>query len=145
MGSEPLMRRRTSDDAASARLFGKRAALGICVVVSVWFMVASVAQIVPAVFGVAVVPLVMRADATERRCAEGIQAAGATATQPSPEAPGTYADGPIAACRQTAAGLDALAALERLQVAAEHLKGRDPASVERLRRELSAHLPAEMR
>ena len=50
------MQRRSRDDEAQARVYGKRAALGICSVVAVWFIVASVAQIVPAVFGAGIVP-----------------------------------------------------------------------------------------
>jgi hypothetical protein len=126
---------------AAARLFGKRAALGICGAVSVWFIAASVAQITPAVFGAGVVPLAAGGD-RERECAEGLRALVGDASAP----PAIGAQQALArACGGSPAGLDAWAALERLQMAQEQLKGSDPASVAELRRELSAHLPPEMR
>jgi hypothetical protein len=136
------MQRRSRDDEATARVFGKRAALGLCTAVSLWFVEASVAQITPAVFGASIVPIPAgAAGSPESECARALRGGGLDG------GPGV-AGGPEAlahACSQAASGLDALAAFERLRLAEEQLKGSDPAAVERLRRDLSAHLPAEMR
>ncbi len=132
------MQRRPRDDEALARVYGKRAALALCGAVAMWFIGASVAQILPAVFGAGVTPLT--ASLAERKCAEQIlpsasgRPAGDTAT-----------DAVAGACAGTPAGLDAWAAFERLRTAEDQLGGSDPAAVARLRRELWAHLPAEMR
>ncbi len=143
------MQRRTGSDEASSsrapRLLGKRTALVLCGSVATWFMVSSVAQLVTGVFARGVVPLAGGpAESSERQCAEGVRRAATLEPAPShasPEDP----QGDLAACSRTSAGLDALAALERLQKAKEQLGQRDPASVASLRFELSAHLPAEMR
>ncbi len=144
MGAGPPMQRRSRDDEALARVYGKRAALGLCGVVAVWFSAASVAQLVPAVFSARIKPLVAgRPGSPEQVCADGLRA-------PARGLPGEIstdaAQDPVArACGETPAGLDAWAALERLRTAEEQLNGSDPAAVAELRRELAAHLPAEMR
>jgi hypothetical protein len=143
------MQRRTGNDEASSsrasRLLGKRTALVLCGSVATWFMVSSVAQLVTGVFSRGVVPLAQGpTDSPERLCAEGVRRAAALEPGSPPDSlEGVQGD--LAACSQTSAGLDALAALERLQKAKEQLGQRDPASVASLRFELSAHLPAEMR
>jgi hypothetical protein len=146
-----MARRQVSDEASRARLFGKRSALVVCGVVATWFIFASLAQIIPAVFGTGFVPLAQgAAGSPERVCAEGLRRAGGLA--PASDAPSAAAAGPtdpaepaLAACTESPAGLDALAALHRLQMAEEQLGRRDPGALSTLRLELSAHLPAEMR
>jgi hypothetical protein len=146
------MQRRTGNDEASssraARLFGKRTALVLCGSVATWFMISSVAQLVAGVFPRGVVPLAGGpAESSEQRCAEGVRRAAALEPGPPQASPGPPEgpQGDLEACSLTSAGLDALAALERLQKAKEQLGQRDPASVASLRFDLSAHLPAEMR
>src|SRR5258708_36323766 len=60
-----------------ARLLGKRAALGLVIVVAAAFITASTAQIVRAVFGAAIAPLPVgqagQADSPERACAVGVR------------------------------------------------------------------------
>jgi hypothetical protein len=138
-----MQRRPGSEEASRARLFGKRSALVLCSVVAAWFMEASLAQIIPAVFGAAIVPLAAGApQSPERLCAEGLRRAGGLA---APDEPGGDEDSALGSCTESAAGLDALAAFRRLRMAEEQLGRRDPASVATLRLELSAHLPADMR
>lgn len=152
------MERRSGHDpveqATRARLFGKRVALVSCGAVAVWFILASVIQLIPPVFGAGIVPLATPAQGSspassspEWRCAEGLRRATAAETRaPDPGAtrPGMDPD-VVSACSETPAGLDALAAYRRLELAEAKLGSRDPASVDELRRELSAHLPAQMR
>ncbi len=150
-GNDPL------EQATRARLFGKRVALVSCGAVAAWFIVASVAQLIPPVFGARIVPLAGpdqgssgASTSTEWRCAEGLRRATAVPNAPSaPAGPQTPTRGidseALAACSETSAGLDALAAYRRLELAQGKLGSSDPGSVEELRRELSAHLPAQMR
>jgi hypothetical protein len=160
------MERRSANgqvDATRARLFGKRVALVSCGAVAAWFIVASVAQLIPPAFGTRIVPLAGpeqgssgssgASTSPEWRCAEGLRrataAAGATVTPagasvPAGPRPGLDSEA-LAACSETSAGLDALAAYRRLELAEGKLGSSDPGSVEELRRELSAHLPAQMR
>jgi hypothetical protein len=145
------------EQATRARLFGKRVALVSCGTVAVWFIVASVAQLIPPVFGARIVPLAGpdqgppgSSTSPEWRCAEGLRRATAVpnaASGPATSAssrPGIDSEA-LAACSETSAGLDALAAYRRLELAVGKLGSSDPGSVEELRRELSAHLPAQMR
>jgi hypothetical protein len=146
-----MQRRSGHDEATRARLFGKRAALVSCGVVAVWFIVSSVAQLIPAVFGARMVPLGGSAggppaasSSPEWQCAEGLRRAeafGASSSATRPE----IGSNVVSACSQTSAGLDALAAYRRLELAEAKLGSSDPGSVDELRRELSAHLPAQMR
>ncbi len=151
-GNDPL------EQATRARLFGKRVALVSCGAVAVWFIIASVAQLIPPVFGARVVPLAGpdrgssgssgASTSPEWRCAEGLRRATAAvpnaASAPPGPRPGIDSEA-LAACSETSAGLDALAAYRRLELAEGKLGSSDPGSVEELRRELSAHLPAQMR
>jgi hypothetical protein len=143
------MQRKNRDGEVSGRVLGKRIALAGCGAVSVWFIVASVAQIIPAVFGAGIVPLSAAGpDRTQGRCAEGLrEAAVGASTGFAPSAPAPD-DESLAACGQSAAGLDALAAYSRLRAAEAQLGGKDAratGALDALRRDLSAHLPAEMR
>jgi hypothetical protein len=59
---------------ASARLRGKRVALGVVIVAAVAIIGASAVQIVPAVFGFGIVPVPAGPPGTsERECAEGVR------------------------------------------------------------------------
>jgi hypothetical protein len=149
-GLAAMQRRPGNDEVTKARLFGKRAALVLCGTVAAWFIVASVAQIVPPVFGAAIVPLAAGSPGTaERDCADGLRRAlrsdGTAAETPRPEPDPLLDESALAPCTRTASGLDALAALNRLRMAERQVGMRDPASLVTLRLELSAHLPVEMR
>src|SRR5579872_3003742 len=120
------MQRRSGHDqvaqATRARLFGKRAALVSCGVVAVWFIVASVAQLVPPVFGARIVPLAGPATGSspaspspEWRCAEGLRPAASARTDRADRV-GIDSEA-LSACSETSAGLDALAAYRRLELA----------------------------
>ncbi len=80
----------------------------------------------------------------ERQCAEGLRARRGPLQAEAATDPGA-SEALALACAESPAGLDALAALGRLRTAEEQLKGSDPAALAELRRQLSAHLPAEMR
>jgi hypothetical protein len=135
-----MQRRTGTEEASKARLFGRRSALLVCGAASLWFIGSSVAQIIPAVFGMGIVPLVAGPAGTppssEQICAEALRQA-----RDAPD-PDESALGP---CSLSATGLDALAAFRRLREAREQLGRRDPAALVTLRLELTAHLPAEMR
>jgi hypothetical protein len=154
---------------AVARLRGKRAALGIVIVISLAFIVASTSQIIPAVFGVGFEPLPSAAapDSPEGQCAAGIRAlAGALdraggrlssvasaaddgATMAvlrstlSPE--WDRADAVHVACKRAAGGPSAWAALQRLRVAEEQSGRLDREALTSVRRDVAAHLPADLR
>jgi hypothetical protein len=155
--------------ALAARLRGKRVALALVLVVSVAFIVSSAFQIISAAFGFGWTPLPSDAPpgSAERACAVGIRAlTGAldragqrvssvasaaddsetmAALRPglSPEWDG--ADAIQDACSRSRGGLDAWAALQRLRVAEEQSGrlGRDELSS--VRRDVAAHLPADLR
>jgi hypothetical protein len=146
MGVDVPTQRRQRDDEAALRLLGKRVALGLCTVVATWFIVSSVVQITPAVFGAGIVPLPAGSPGSaERTCAEGLRAL----VQGSAAALDDAARSALAStCGQSPAALDALAVLERLRLAESQLDGRkasEARSLEELRHQLSEHLPAEMR
>ncbi|MGH7437394.1 MAG: hypothetical protein ACRENE_17080 [Polyangiaceae bacterium] len=150
-----MQRRSGPDEATRARLLGKRTALVGCGVIAVWFCVSSVAQLAAALFGAGVAPIAVPEPASssspEWRCADGLRRAGALVTPPPPEGVDAAAQGrtldpdAVWSCSQSSAGLDALAAYRRLELAQTKLGPDDPASVAELRRALSAHLPAQMR
>ena len=144
-------------DVARSALRWKRVSLVFVTAVALGFIAISVAQIIPAVFGVGVRPLpAAAAGSTEGACAEGVRRlnraldragplaggpAFAEALQPEwNDAPGTQL-----ACGRSSEGLDAWAALLRLRSAEEQLAGRGDRDVATLRREVASHLPAELR
>jgi hypothetical protein len=145
------------DDAARARLQGKRVALGIVLFVSVAIIGSSTMQIVPAVFGAGIRPLPEgMAGSSARTCAEGVQrldqaldravdGAGSgdfsARLRPEWDEESTVA----LACGQSSEGLDAWAALARLRSAEEHLAPDDRGLLAPLRRDVRAHLPADLR
>ncbi|HTQ41369.1 MAG TPA: hypothetical protein VMI75_01340 [Polyangiaceae bacterium] len=134
---------------ARARLRGKRIALGIVITVTVAYIGASAVDIVPAVFGAVMHPLPSAPPGTPARvCAEGLRRLVST--------PETGGDDEVQrACAASREGLDAWAALERLRSAERQLArparaGTDERSgseqeLQELRRQVLAHLPAELR
>jgi len=126
---------------ARARLRGKRIALGIVITVTVAYIGASAVDIVPAVFGAVMHPLPLTPPGTPARaCAEGLRRLVS-----APEAGGN--DEVQRACAASREGLDAWAALERLRSAERQLAGRSGSEQElqELRRQVLAHLPADLR
>lgn len=127
---------------ARARLRGKRIALGIVITVAVVYIAASAADIIPAVFGVVLHPMSAAPPGTPARtCAEGLRRLVSTADGTGSD------DGVQRACAASREGLDAWAALERLRSAEQQLAGRSGSEPElqKLRREVLAHLPADLR
>jgi len=136
------------DDEATARaaLQGKRVALGVVITMAVAFILATAVHVIPAVFGVWIGPL--RAGSPgSAACAAGLRDLGLALDQDRPETP--LAAGQRAAvesaCAGTPEGLQAWASFERLRVAKEQLRGRDPAALAQLKHDLAAHLPSDLR
>ena len=126
---------------ARARLRGKRIALGVVITVTVAYIGASAVDIIPAVFGVVTHPMQSAPPGTPARvCAEGIRRLVST-----PDAGGT--DEVEHACAASREGVDAWAALERLRSGERQLAGRSGSEQElqELRRQVLAHLPADLR
>jgi hypothetical protein len=137
---------------ARARLRGKRIALGIVITVTVAYIGASAVDIIPAVFGAAMHPLPPSPPGTPARaCAEGLRRLVSTS-----DAGGSEED-VRGACAASREGLDAWAALARLRSAERQLargpsraaetEGRSGSEQElqELRRQVLAHLPADLR
>jgi hypothetical protein len=134
---------------ARARLRGKRIALGIVITVTVAYIGASAVDIVPAVFGAVMHPLPLAPAGTPARvCAEGLRRLVST--------PGAGDDDQVQrACAASREGLDAWAALERLRSAERQLarparagteeRSGSEQELQELRRQVLAHLPAELR
>jgi hypothetical protein len=135
--------------AARARLQGKRVALAIVITVAVAFIGASALQIIPAVFGAGIKPLPSSPPGSSTRaCAEGVRtlliATGTVDPSKAPPPPEWERVGH--ACESTPEGLEVWAALMRLRSAAVQLAYRgDGAELDPLRRDVAAHLPAELR
>jgi hypothetical protein len=150
-----------SRDDAHARLQGKRAAHGVVIVVAVAFVGASAAQIIPAVFGTGIRPVPSTSDGSpEHECVHGVRSLGLALDRASEQAWSTPVraddDSPLdafrrslvpewnaqanieRACARSREGLAAWAALLRLRTAEENV-------VLPLRRDVTAHLPAELR
>jgi hypothetical protein len=159
------------DDAtvARARLQGKRVALGIVIAVSVAFIGASAVQIVPAVFGVGITPVPPAPPGSSARaCADGMRRlmhaldgasaqAAAQASAADDEAAlqarlraslspaWDTADEVRAACQQSREGLDAWAALMRMRSGVEEVARQGNVVLAPLRRDVVAHLSADLR
>ncbi len=131
------------DELARARLRGRRAGLAILVVVAVAFIVSSTSQITRAVFGLGGGPVPAGAPgAIDPACTQGVKALL--------DARFSRVDSParevlLDACSRTPEGLDLSAALKRLKVAEEQLTRRCQAELSPLRRDVEAHLPADLR
>ena len=145
------------DDAARARLQGKRAVLGIILVVSLALIGSSSMQIIPAVFGVGVRAIPSAPPGSSARtCADGVRklalaldravgAAGSASFQARLQPEWALEATVRQACSQSTEGIDAWAALVRLRSAEEQLSPRAGAELEPLRRDVIAHLPADLR
>jgi hypothetical protein len=144
------------DDERRARLRGRRIGLGVVMVVAVSFIAVSTTQIVRAVFGLATTSLAPgRADSPQGRCAIGIRRLARTLDRPvgvEPPASGpatgagwTDTEAVDQACRKASGGLDAWAALLRLRAAEQQLAQASEEDLQPLRREVAAHLPADLR
>ncbi len=144
-------------DLRKARAQGRRLAHGFIAVIAVLFIGASTVQIVEAVFGAdaaADAAAERRPDSDADRCARGVGrlvSIDRTAGDLAAVAEASGEDDAVAralaakACAASPGGLDTWAALERLQVAREQLARRDRVDLEPLRRDVSAHLPADLR
>jgi len=145
------------DDAARARLQGKRVALGIVLFVSVGIIGSSTMQIVPAVFGTGIRPLPDGLPGSSAHtCAEGVQRLEKALERASEEGGGADFSARLrpewddestveVACSRSSEGLDAWAALARLRSAEEHLAPDGRGLLAPLRRDVRAHLPADLR
>jgi hypothetical protein len=155
--------------AAAARLRGKRAALGLVIVVSLLFIVSSAGQIIPAVFGAGFTPLPAGAPpgSAEQRCAEGVRtladaldraggrlssvAAAAdeedikAALRPILSPEWDRAEEVQSACDQAQGGPSAWASLQRLLMAEEQSGRLDRGDIRAVQRDVAAHLPADLR
>jgi hypothetical protein len=147
----------TRDDAARARLQGKRAVLGVILVVSLVVIGSSSLEIIPAVFGAGIRPIPAAPPGSSARiCADGVRKleraldravdSAGSASFPARLEP-EWADAATVsqACGQSSEGIDAWAALARLRSAEEQLSPRAGAELEPLRRDVIAHLPADLR
>jgi hypothetical protein len=154
---------------ARARLRAKRAALAFVITVAVLFIASSAVQIIRAVFGLRSDPFAATlAEPTQRVCALGVSRLvraldRASASQPRLSDEAVVDDATSAAlrrrlspdwdsadtvkreCERTFLGQDAWAALERLRRAQEELARRGQAELVSLRRDVSAHLPPDLR
>jgi len=139
-----------------ARLRGRRIGLGVVMVVAVSFIVVSTAQIVRAVFGLGTTPLAAGpADSPEGQCALGIRRLVRALDRPVGTDPGSAggasepawsdAEAVDQACRKAPGGLDAWTALLRLRAAEQQLAQANDEDLQPLRREVAAHLPADLR
>jgi hypothetical protein len=136
------------DAVSRARLQGKRAALSVVGAVSVAFIGASAAQIIPAVFGWQIRPLPPApAGTSTQTCADGIRVLADAIDRTG----GALADWDGAAahiaraCAASSEGLDAWAALMRLRSARLQLAQGHDAELASLRHNVDAHIAAELR
>ncbi len=144
-------------------------ALGFVLVVSVAFIVSSTAQITQAVFGMGITPLPSGAPegSPEQICASGIRAlaqaldrAGGrlssvasaaddaqtmAALRPGLSPEWDRADDVRNACDRARGGASAWAALQRFRVAEEQSGRLDKGELSAVRRDVAAHLPADLR
>jgi hypothetical protein len=147
----------TRDDAARARLQGKRAVLGVILALSLAVIASSSWQIIPAVFGAGTRPIpAAPAGSSARICAEGVRkleraleraadAAGSASFQARLQPEWAEEATVSQACSESSEGIDAWAALARLRSAEEQLSPRAGAELEPIRRDVIAHLPADLR
>jgi hypothetical protein len=136
------------DAVSRARMRGKRVALSLVVAVAVAFVGASAAQIIPAVFGFGIRPLPPASLGTRpRTCGDGILALAAAIDGSGGALPDwDQAAEPIArACAASSEGLDAWAALIRLRSARLQLPRDHDAELAALRRNVDAHIAAQLR
>jgi hypothetical protein len=143
---------------AAARLNGRRVALLLVLVVSLAFVGSSSWQIIPAVFGSGFTPLPSGAapGSPEQRCASGVRSLADALDQPRlalPGAPSRPGLSPVwdsasevqSACTEAQGGPQAWASLQRLRMAEEHSDRLDRDDIDAVRRDVAAHLPADLR
>jgi hypothetical protein len=148
----------TRDDTARGALQGKRAALVVVIAISVVFIGSSAWQIIPAVFGVGYTPIPPSPPgSTARLCAEGVRrltgaldraedTAGSASFAARLEPEWSDSAAIEAACRASPEGASAWAALVRMRSAEEQLAPHPvPEELAILRRDVIAHLPADLR
>ena len=157
------------ENVARARRRAKRVALALVIAVAVLFISASAVQIIRAVFGLQSEPVeATLSEPTQRSCALGISRLARALDQASASlfhssAEATEDDSATAAfrgrlspdwdsadtvmreCAHSFWGQDAWAALERLRRAQEEFARRGQAELIPLRRDVSAHLPPDLR
>jgi hypothetical protein len=149
------------NDAARARLRGKRIALVVVIAVAVVFIGASAVQIVPAVFGAGIAPMPSGPPGSSARlCAEGVRSfldvlgappprssGGAKTLRPAlaAEPPAEDWDRVAHDCASAPGGEDAWAALMRLRSVRDQLAYSAGIDLDPLRRDVAAHLPADLR
>lgn len=128
---------------ARAALQGKRVALGVVIAMAVAFILATAVHVIPAVFGAWITPI---ASGPPSPCAQGLRDLARALDRDDRAPSGTRErDAAASLCARTPEGADAWAAYERLRIAKEQLDGRDPAALARLKRDLAAHFPSDMR
>jgi hypothetical protein len=151
-----------------ARLQGKRVALVMVISVAVAFTAASAVQIIPAVFGLGVTPVpTAPPGSAARRCGDGVRALMAALDRAGSQTlSGISADDEAAlearfrralspdwdhadevreACTSSREGLDAWASLMRLRSAQEELARHGRIELGPLRRDVVAHVSADLR
>ncbi len=142
------------DDAAVARAAsrfraqGKRLGVAVVLGVAVLYVGASAVQIVSAVFGLDVRPLPAGPPGSSAwTCAEGLLALSKDVSPPKGASPRDWhpPEDVYRACAASPEGLDAWAALLRLEKTAENIPSAGPGELDPLRRDLFAHLPADLR
>ena len=157
------------EQVARARRRAKRVALALVIAVAVLFISASAVQITRAVFGLQSDPVAATlAEPAQRSCALGIRRLAraldqaraslfylsAEATEDGTNTAASRrrlspdwdsADTVMRECAHSFWGQDAWAALERLRRAQEELARRGQAELIPLRRDVSAHLPPDLR
>jgi hypothetical protein len=135
--------------AARTRRLGRRIGIVFVLCLAVAFIGSSTAQITAAVFGYGIRPLPEAPPGSDARaCADGIRTLSQELGAAGDPRPGPAADRERTAYRACAAspeGLDAWAALLRLRRTAEQIPRAAPRDLEALRRDLFAHLPADLR
>lgn len=145
-----------NDEERRARLRGRRIGLGVVMVAAISFIVVSTTQIVRGVFGLGTTPMASGpTDSPEGQCAMGIRrlaraldrpvATDLPSAGPASEPAWNDTEAVDQACRKAPGGLDAWAALLRLRAAEQQLAQANDEDLQPLRREVTAHLPADMR
>jgi hypothetical protein len=154
---------------ARARLRAKRAVLAVVIVVAVLFIAASAIQIISSVFGLrSAPPAAALTEPAQRACALGVSRLARALDRASADPPRLAddtteddrastdlrrrlspewdsAEAVMRECERSFWGQDAWAALERLRQAQEELARRGQAELLPLRRDVSAHLPPDLR
>ncbi len=148
--TESVRRRETA-----AQRMGRRAGLGFVVAIALAFTAASADQIVAGAFEASVRPLPSGPPgSSDRLCADGVsrlardpdsRVRDAPTKSPRESERAVDASAVGSACSYSSAGLDAWASFLRLEEARRQLPAGSDAELATLRRNVFAHLPAELR